>query len=312
MELSQEAHHLIVRYVGTRKDLLTLCTVSKRFQKEAERALYDTLHLRGHERTLNMCQLLASTPRLSTLVDALSICVVGDETEGSDDEQDPPVPEEYWDAVAAALGRTTKLRFLNICFEQGGDTEQAWVFDNCTFQLQTLHCDLAWDDHLSTFLDTQTELSDLYLADFRTSSEPTPSTESLVIPKLSVLECTFIDAAAALVPGRPVVRVKTCFSRSRVEDKRTELRELFSKLRLSRKPLRALDIGDESYTPQFSLELLNMATRSFPNSTHLRYLGTLVLPVDSKQVSLVVYSVASFRVSTLFLALSVCSFTPIS
>ena len=178
MELSQEAHHLIVRHVGTRRDLLTLCTVSKRFQKEAERALYDTLHLRGYEPTMKMCRLLASTPRLSAVVDALSIFVT-DNDDDSDSESDDSesseesekenvsVPRGYWEAVAAALRQMAKLRFLSIYFDHIDDTAQAWVLGCCTFQLRTFHCDFEWDAHLCAFLDTQSDLSDLFLADFR-------------------------------------------------------------------------------------------------------------------------------------------------
>lgn len=287
MELSQEAYHLIVRYVGNRKDLLTLCTVSKPFQREAERALYDTLHLRGHQRTVSICRLLASTQRLSVLVDALSIFVVDDESDESDasEGEDPPVPDDYWDAVAAALRQTTKLRFLSIYFDQISDTSQAWVLNNCSFQLQTFHCDFEWDAALTAFLDTQSQLSDLYLADFRRGiSNLTTSTNSPALPKLSILECTFTEAAVALVPGRPVVRIKTCFSRTDIAEKRAELRELHAKLKLSRKSLRALDLADESYTPEFTLELLTLTVDTFTSTNTLRYLGTLVLPVDAKQV----------------------------
>ena len=102
MELSQEAHHLIVRHVRSRQDLVTLSIVSRRFQKEAERALYDTLYLRGFEHTIAMCRLLASTPRLSSLVAALTIFVADVDSSDSEEEASP-IPDDYWEAVAAAL-----------------------------------------------------------------------------------------------------------------------------------------------------------------------------------------------------------------
>ncbi|PSR70915.1 hypothetical protein PHLCEN_2v13229 [Hermanssonia centrifuga] len=279
MELSQEAHHLIVRYVGTRRDLVNLCRVSKRFQQEAEKALYDTLHLRGHSRTIEICQLLASTPRLSSLVDALSIFVVDD---GSDDE-DAPVPDDYWDSIAGALQHTTRLRFLSVYFEQAEDTSQAWVLNQCTFQLQTFHCDFEWDDHLLTFLHSQSNLTDLHLADYRSNASTAPSNDMPLLPKLSILECTFSEAAMALSPGRPITRVKTCFSHSQIDEKRTELHDLLTKLRQSRRSLRALDMADEAYTEEFSLELLTSMVEMFSHSSNLRYFGTLVLPVETKQ-----------------------------
>ena len=287
MELSQEAHHLIVRHVGNRRDLLTLCRVSKRFQKEAERALYNTLHLRGYQHTIAMCRLLASTPRLSALVVALSIFVTDDGSYQSDDsdQEGSPVPDDYWEAVAAALRHTKRLSYLNIYFEEANDTSQAWVLDGCTFKLRTFHCDFEWDTHLSSFLDTQSELSDLYLADYRRDSSNDMSAPNFPrLPKLSILECAFTDGVAALVPGRPVLRVKTCFSRPRVDEKRKELNELLAKLTLSRKQLRALDLADESYTVEFTFELLSSTINVLSAFNHLRYLGTLVLPVNGDQV----------------------------
>lgn len=305
MELSPEVLHLIIRNVTTRNDLVTLSFVSKRFQKEAERALYNTLHLRGHERTMAVCRVLSSTSRVSTLVEAISI-FVGDHKppESSSDEsdeeedapEDPPVPGEYWFAVASALKQTKRLRFLSVYFEQIGDAAQAWVLDGSAFQLETFHCDFEWDRHLADFLHSQSHLSDLYLSDYRntTGTKPPPNRpacphnctsapSTLPIPALSILECTFSEAAAALVPGRPVVRVKTCLSRSQEDEKRKEMQDLVAQLVLSCVPLQALDLADESYTEDFSLELARHVG-SLANTRKLRYLGTLVLPVDGTKV----------------------------
>ena len=104
------------------------------------------------------------------------------------------------------------------------------------------------------------------------------------LPKLAVLECTFSEAARSLVPGRPVVRVKTCFTHSKLEEKREELRAIVAALRRSRKRLRALDIADSSYTPEFTLELLASLTADGVLCADLRYVGTLVFPVDGRQV----------------------------
>lgn len=297
MEFSQEVYHRIVRHVGTRTDLLSLCSVSKRFQKESERALYNTLHLRGYTRSASLCRLLSSTPRLSALVEALSLFITedGQEDDDEDDSSEGSAPsvsssflDEYWDTVAAALQHTTKLRFLSVYFEHVNDTAHARVLDGCSFQLHTFHCDFEWDTHLAIFLGTQDLLADLYLADYRSEGELHHSSGSSApspppLPKLSFLECTFSEAAIALVPGRPVVRVKTCFSRTKIEEKRTELRELLASLKLSRKPLRALDLASEAYQPEFTLDTLSVMVMMFPASS-LRYLGTLVFPVDSKQV----------------------------
>ncbi|KAI0738875.1 hypothetical protein C8Q80DRAFT_1275097 [Daedaleopsis nitida] len=291
--ITPDACSLIVKYVAdSRSTLLSLCVVSKQFQSAAERSLYNTLHLRGYDHTITVCDLLARTPRLAMLVIALSIY---EQEEDSDDEEpeDYDPPEEYWQALCEALRRTTRLRFLNLYVTDGGQAECAWILDGCTFQLRTFHSDLAWDQHLASFLSRQTRLSDLFLADFRepeaasdpdsTSHARAPISSPGYLPKLALLECTFSEAAVALVPDRPVVRVKTCFTHSKLEEKREELRGIVGALRRSKKRPRALDIADSSYTADFSLELLAALTADGFFCGDLRYIGTLVLPVDGRQ-----------------------------
>ena len=301
MQLSREVYQLVVRNTPTRTDLITLCSVSKAFQQEAERALYNTLHLRGPSRIMQVFRLLSTTPRLSRLVEALSVFVMEeaaeqedeDEEEGEDEDEEQgalcPLPSDFWDVVASALREVKKLRFLSVHFEQIQDTAQAWVLGGCQFQLRTFHCDFEWDHALATFLHTQTDIVDLYLTDYRKDVKldlpPSCITRSPAMSKLSMLECTFSEAAAALVPGRPVTRVKTCFSRIDEDEKRAELEDLLAKLRMSRRPLRAMDLGDESYDEDFTLLLLTCMGGTFSRFSELRYLGTLVLPVDGKKVS---------------------------
>ncbi|KAI0698115.1 hypothetical protein BC835DRAFT_1269370 [Cytidiella melzeri] len=295
MEFSQEVYHLIVKHVGTRSDLLSLCVVSKRFQKEAERALYNTLQLRGKTRTVSICDVLSYTPRLAFLVEALSIFVdSGNEHQddeasgGSETCSESSYSDEFWSKVAAALRQTVKMRFFSVYLERVEDTSLSWILDGCTFQLHTFHSDFEWDSHLETFLDSQIVLRDLYVADYRNLGSSDTSHVAMdntrpSLPALSVLECTFCEAAVALVPGRPVLRLKTCFSKTKAEEKRAELRELLANLRHSQKPLRALDLADESYRSNFTLELITSIDRTFSGRCELRYLGTLVFPVDAKE-----------------------------
>lgn len=285
MQLSLETYSLIVNYVASRENLASLCRVSKTFQKVAERKLYNTLDLRGYTRTASMCRLLSSKERLAILVEALSIHHTEDASTDSDGSV-YPFPEDYWDTIADALRQASKLRHLNIYVDTGDEATHSWVLDRCTFQLRSFHCDFTWDAHLSTFLNTQFQLSDLYLVDFRSDTPADTLLSPLhdrALPKLSTLECTFMEAAAVLSPGRPVSRLKTCFSRSQILEKRDEMSDLFTKLRTSRKPLRTLDIADSSYTQEFSTELLNAVVQTFANLNHLRYLGTLVLPVGGPE-----------------------------
>ncbi|CDO72274.1 hypothetical protein BN946_scf184970.g126 [Trametes cinnabarina] len=284
MAFPPDACSLIVKYVADSKPtLVSLCTVSRQFQAASERALYNTLQLKGYNLTVTVCNLLARTSRLSGLVVALSVYEDEDDSDdGSGSYSGLEPASMYWEALAGALKSTTRLRFLSFYFTSG-QPETAWIFDDCTFQLRTFHCDFVWDRHLQSFLATQSRLSDLYLPDYE-SLAITPSTSSSsFLPKLSVLECTFSEAAVALVPDRPVCRVKTCFTHSRLEDKRTELDILAASLRQSKKRLRTLDIADSSYDAGFSLELLRRVT-DVSLSSELRYIGTLVLPVVGQQL----------------------------
>ncbi|TFK68824.1 hypothetical protein BDN72DRAFT_768746 [Pluteus cervinus] len=301
MELSLEAYRNIVKNVGSRADIVTLCRVSKGFQNVAERALYNTLYVRHDQDTVALCHTLTNTPRLSVLVDALTIDLTN-EVDSSEDESDShervSLPEGYWDLVAGALQHTTQLHFFTIDVDNAFDSSTAWILNNCTFQLKNFHCGLDWDHHLVTFLNTQIELHDLYIIDYNDSRPETPTTSNVAsssmpspsltidshsLPNLSTLHCTFSEAAVALVPGRPITHLKTCFSRSKLEDKREEMATLFSKIGESTKPLLSLDIADSSYTDSFSMELLNVTVNTPKTTTHLRHLGTLVLPINGKE-----------------------------
>ena len=276
---------MIVRHVGNRADLAALCTVSKKFQAAAEKVLYNTLHLRGPENTIAMCDLIANTPRISMFIVALSISTQDEES--SDEDDMIVLPANFWQSIAGALSSVTRLRFLSLYLNNiGAEVEQAWILDGCTSQLRSFHCELAWDEHLLGFLRTQARLTDLYLLDFK---ENLPSTSAgfdstTLVPRLATLECTFAEAVGMLVPGRPVTRVKTCFSRSRIDEKRQEMNTLFARLRQSKKALRSLDIADSSYSEEISLSLLTAVVNAVSNANELRYLGTLVLPIGGREV----------------------------
>ncbi|KIK93638.1 hypothetical protein PAXRUDRAFT_144643 [Paxillus rubicundulus Ve08.2h10] len=287
MELSLEAYRLIVKYVGNRAGLCTLCRVNKGFQRVAEQALYNTIYASDASGTLAMCRLLADKPRLAIIVEALTMFV------GDDDHSGPDVPtsllDDFWHTVAQALRQTTRLRFLNLHIDYTGDTARAWILHGTTFRLRSFHCDLIWDTHLVSFLNTQPNISDLYIVDYRVpedilhNSAPTSlPLDAGALPYLSTLECTFSEAACALVPTRPISRLKTCFSKTRLPEKREELALLFSKLLQATHPLCSLDIADSSYSESFSMELLAAVVELQNQVQGLRYLGTLVLPIGGE------------------------------
>ncbi|KAF8875312.1 hypothetical protein BD779DRAFT_1613443 [Infundibulicybe gibba] len=303
MELTLEAYRNIVRNVGSRADIATLSRVSKCFQHAAERSLYNTLHMRNAAETVSLCNVLAGQPRLAGLVDALTFYLPEDAKDSEEEEEEEEeeveeavgLPDNYWSSIARALKCTTQLRYLNIHIHNSTDTSTAWILDDCTFQLRSFHCDLLWDRHLVAFLNTQHELRDLFIIDYndtQNSGDTTPTTNiapsALILPtsslpNLSILECTFAEAAMALVPGRPIARLKTCFSRSEMGAKKAELALLFSAVSRSTVALESLDIADASYSEAFSMELLTSIVTTSATSRELRYVGTLVLPIAGKE-----------------------------
>ncbi|KAF8892778.1 hypothetical protein CPB84DRAFT_1816214 [Gymnopilus junonius] len=305
MELTLEAYRNIVKNVGSRADIATLCGVSRGFRRVAERALYNTLFMRNDEETTILCHTLFDSPRLAALVDALTISLSEDDNDSdNDDDEDDESDDERserpdmdWLGVAHALERTVNLRYLNAHINDGSSTAVSWILNKCTFQLQRFHCDFDWDHNLVRFFDSQSKLEDLYIQDFKEDTDPihdpsgttlSPPATSLTlgvesIPKLSTLECTFSEAAMALVPGRPITHLKTCFSRTEINEKRNEMHELLSKVGQSTRPLRSLDIADSSYAEPFSTELLAAIANKRSLLSELRHLGAFVLPIDGRE-----------------------------
>ena len=282
MSLSLEACIHIVRSLGAKEDLALLCRVSRVFRNAAERVLYNTVHMRGVSQTQRMCHTLTTSARLATLVDALTIDITT--ADSSSESSRTPRSDDFWDSIAHALRGMRRLRFLNISIDDSADMTHAWVLNGCIFQLRTFHCDFSWDESLVAFLNTQHSLTDLYILDFQHStSDDTLSLPPHSLPKLSILECTFMEAAIATANNRSLSRLKTCFTASGVAGKRLEFMNLVRSLRRSRRNLRALDIADSTYSSDFTLDILTRV-RDFLPSWYLRYLGTLCFPATGKKV----------------------------
>lgn len=305
MGLTLEICRNIVSDIESRGDLSRLCQVSQSFRAFAERALYNTLHMRDVPKTLLLCCTLSNTPRISALVDALTLHAMTEEgasadSSSSDGESGPAqeFPRNYWSCVAQALEKTINLRYLSIHVTDSTNANAAWMLNKCTFQLRSFHCDLNWDDHLISFLNKQTDLIDLYILDYLDTRNTNAATvteknaaglphslSSAALPRLSKLECTFSEAAMAITPGRPVTCLKTCFSRTQVDEKRVEMAQFLTRVCRSTCLLRALDIADSRYTAAFSMEFLSSIVASRATSLELRYLGTLVLPISGREVN---------------------------
>lgn len=290
-----EAHQLIVQYIGNRADLCSLSRVSRDFQTAAERALYNTIYFSRTQLTTTMCEVLATQPRLAAYVVALTIYSTDDEEEG----ESLPLPDGYWNSIARALRATARLLHLSIHLEDSSGNGHAWILDDCQFKLHTFHCELTWDSHLLGFLTKQPQLTGLCVLDFPYHSAPLEGPSAVIAPRcahvrlprnprllpaLSILECPTVDAVALLVPQKPISRVKTSLSTLLSEQKRGELDRLFSNLRLSISYLISLDLGDTTFDSRTSLEILRNCAAAPRTRSELRYLGTLSLPVDGRQV----------------------------
>ena len=297
MELPPQVYSSIVRHFEKRADLCTLCLVSRSFQAAAERELYRSLDVREPFTTTILCNVLSETPRLSQLVVEFTISLNEEGLQDSGINHQThdilSLPSDYLASVSGALHQTTNLRLLHVHLSRGIPLKYAWILVDCSFRLHTFHCDFSWDAHLVSFLSTQHLLSELHISDF---NEDIPENVSInarslrqarTIPYLSTLNCTFTGVVGTLVPGRPVTHVKTCFSSTGLEAKRVELALLLANLRLSTKPLRSLLVADESYTTTFSLEFLPSLVKTFGPRPQLRFVGPLVLPVDGRQVSMI-------------------------
>ncbi|KAJ7779488.1 hypothetical protein DFH07DRAFT_910847 [Mycena maculata] len=187
MDVSLEAYLDIVRRVGRRSDIATLCGVCRGFRHAAERALYNTLTVNDVDPRL--CTTLAGSPRIASLVVALTVQVrrrypqdqgsEGDDASVGGGESDPRQLADYWAAVAGALRNTTRLRHLTIDIADPTHSASAWVLEGCRFQLRTFHCDFDWDHELCAFLATQNELYDLFIRDYRDEAlKAAPPTEA--------------------------------------------------------------------------------------------------------------------------------------
>src|SRR5262249_19138436 len=146
------------------------------------------LYMRDIQGTLRLCESLVNNPRIALLVDALTVYAAVTEEEaadeGSDSEEEEEssheLPDGYWSSIAGALTQTTNLRYLNLHITNTASANVAWTLDNCTFQLQSFHCDLDWDNRLVSFLNRQRKLSDLYLLDYSDLGGPSTPTSSSI------------------------------------------------------------------------------------------------------------------------------------
>ena len=154
-DVPTELYREIVQYVPSKRDLCSLSVASRGLQAEAEFFLYHTVESTHRPRTIYLCDLISSSPRLHTLVRVLTIT-------HDDDQVTTAESTEYWERVARLLRDLPNLEELKLHDNTATGNTNAWVLSKCQFFLRKLDCDFAFDDTFLRFLQTQRELKRLY------------------------------------------------------------------------------------------------------------------------------------------------------
>lgn len=267
LAFSPEVHMTIVGHVRARGDLARLCRVSRAFRAAAEPALYNTLALTvGREPEEDaLLRTLAGAPALAGLMDALSVRIL---------------PNAALGALARVLRAADRLRFLDITGGglplAPGEPPPASIFEDTSFQLRTLTCDMPLDLRLFSFLARQDAMEDLTITgddDLEGATEVQDLSASIyqpimqlgALPALHTLECA-ARTAAILVRGRCIRRLHAWV------DAEGDFPTLTRALRSI--PVRPVALEVLCPDDAAALSLLYAA------GPETRYMGTIALPVD--------------------------------
>lgn len=107
-----------------------------------------------------------------------------------------------------ALRQLSSLQTLSIEFSpRDNEHSLTCVFDGCTFTLRTLTTSVCCDEPLARFLETQTQLTELSLRGFQTTSPFVIAPSAM--PHLSVFRTVHagVPVLAQILPGRPIEAV---------------------------------------------------------------------------------------------------------
>ena len=154
-DVPTELYREVLQYVLSKRDLCSLSVASRGLQAEAEYFLYHSVESTRRSRTVYLCDLISSSPRLHTLVRILNITHDVDQVSNSQSK-------EYWERVARLLRDLPNLEELKIHDNMATGNTNAWVLSQCQFSLQKLDCDFAFDPAFLRFLRTQRALKRLY------------------------------------------------------------------------------------------------------------------------------------------------------
>ncbi|TFK47018.1 hypothetical protein OE88DRAFT_1637413 [Heliocybe sulcata] len=209
--LPVELYHEIFGHVKSRRDLCSLIRISRFHQPLVARFLYHTVELSKYsEHTEQFCKAILRTPYYGGLVVSLTI--------HGDNHYPVSLPDlecfRLWCNVACALRRLTRLETLHLVRLPQVYT---WILKKCSFSLKELHCGHnKFDSDLLSFLNTQQRLSSIHwvVPDICPSrGRPPPSFPKTLLakkalPALEKLVTNCPSLAVALVPGRPVHRLR--------------------------------------------------------------------------------------------------------
>jgi hypothetical protein len=266
-----ELHREILQKMK-RSDLFPLITVSRSFQHEAERLIWNEISISSPLRFDSFCSHLLSNggSRLAICIHRFHIFYAASSN-------------MYRAALAPSLARCFEL-MVNL------DKFSIWsytpigvlpscgtLFDNVTFQLTILICDFACDHHFASFLEKQpliSVLSSTYQSPSYNQSRNHPFSSFCLspdaLPELAWLTVREPSAAKVFIPDRPVSRL----SHNDIFGMFKPLDDI-EYLALSACPISILEV-----TMGFTRSALKALPRVVPNLEHLAFVDLTLMSVS--------------------------------
>jgi hypothetical protein len=260
--LSPDLYPPIFEEVSQMRDLYSLSTVSRGAQAEAERLMYRhlvaedfssmvvllrriNLSFPGSYHTLNVSMLLAPVSHSKGIRGRVMLA--------------------FNRLFSQTLAKLTHLKILVIHMWELKPRSCKGLLQHCTFKLNLFYSWFFVDDHLSSFLEKQSELRTLFLPkqvsrSFRLSDTALPKLRALGMDKGA-------KAALSIIRNRPVAYL-------RVGGYDHGDTEIWSGLRASKSPIRGLVI------PQVNVESLKLLAEVCPNLQAFYNINFRVVPVS--------------------------------
>ena len=275
-DVPTELYREILQYVTSKRDLCNLSVTSRALQPEAEYFIYRSIESTRRPRTIYLCDLISSSPRLHTLVRSLSICNEGEEATAAQSK-------EYWDRVARLLRDLPNLEELKLHDNMANGNTNAWVLSHCTFSLHKFDCDFAFDEILLNFLRSQHNLRRLYWTESYSDDKSARAlgeldvADAAAVPPISELMTNSPRFALKFMPAPTLTHVWVCGPCGYENDGWVRYVEEFC---VSAKSLLSLRMN----FPHGRRTLVTLLNAIADNAPELRSLG--FVPYFDKQVSL--------------------------